>query len=109
MRHVASTLLVILMAAFVAEASPQSDEARESRGARVYREQKCQACHSIDGVGNRRFPLDGVGTKLSAADIRKWIVVPREMDPKVRKRAYDKLAQDDLEALVAYLKSLRKK
>ncbi|WP_291988450.1 c-type cytochrome [Luteitalea sp.] len=109
MRHVATTLLVILMAAFAAEASPQSDEAREVHGARVYREQKCQACHSIEGVGNRRFPLDGVGAKLPVADIRKWIVAPREMNPRVRKKAYDKLAQRDLEALVAYLKGLRKK
>jgi len=101
-------LLVILMGAFGGEAIAQSDEARMTRGAEVYREQKCQACHSIAGVGNRRYPLDGVGSKLTEEAIRKWIVAPREMNPKVSKRAYDELSKGDLEALVAYLKSLRK-
>lgn len=78
------------------------------RGAEVYRELKCQACHSIAGVGNKRYPLDGVGTKLTEEQIRKWIVAPREMNPKVSKKANDKLPKADLDALVAYLKSLRK-
>jgi mono/diheme cytochrome c family protein len=87
----------------------KSDEtARIARGVEVYREQKCQACHSIANVGNRRNPLDGVGTKLSEEEIRTWIVAPREMNPKVTKRAYDKLPAADLDALVAYMKSLRR-
>jgi mono/diheme cytochrome c family protein len=80
---------------------------RIERGRTVYVEQKCQACHSIAGMGSRRYPLDGVGSKLSADDIRKWIVAPREMNPKVSKRAFDSLPPPDLEALVAYVSSLR--
>jgi hypothetical protein len=57
-------------------------------------------------VGSRRYPLDGVGSKLSADDIRTWIVAPREMNPKVSKRAFDSLSPPDLEALVAYVSSL---
>jgi mono/diheme cytochrome c family protein len=86
----------------------QSDESRLKRGAEVYRAQKCQACHSIAGVGNKRYPLDGVGSRLTEEAIRKWIVAPRDMNPKVSKRAYDKLPKADLDALVAYLASLRK-
>lgn len=108
MRHIATMLLAILMGAFGGEAIAQSDEARVKRGAEVYRELKCQACHSIAGVGNKRYPLDGVGTKLTEEQIRKWIVAPREMNPKVSKKANDKLPKADLDALVAYLKSLRK-
>lgn len=81
---------------------------RIERGRAVYAEQKCQACHSIAGVGSRRYPLDGVGSKLTADDIRKWIVVPREMNPRVSKRAFDTLPPADLEALVAYVSSLRR-
>lgn len=88
--------------------SAQSDQARVARGAEVFLEQKCQACHSIAGAGSRRYPLDGVGSRLTEDDIRKWIVAPRDMNPKVSKRAYDKLPTADLESLVAYLKSLRK-
>lgn len=109
MRQSPSLLLIVLMAACGDGAVAQSDEARVTRGVDVYREQKCQACHSIAGVGNKRHPLDGVGSKLTDEDIRRWIVAPREMNPKVSKRAYDQLPQADLEALVAYLKSLRKR
>ena len=108
MRQSATLLLIILINAWGAGVTAQSDEARVNRGAEVYRAQKCQACHSSAGVGNKRYPLDGVGSKLKEADIRKWIVAPRDMNPKVSKRAYDKLPAADLEALVAYLASLRK-
>jgi mono/diheme cytochrome c family protein len=78
-----------------------------ARGQVVYREQKCQTCHSVAGVGNRRSPLDGVGGRLDEKALRNWVVAPQTMNPKVRKRAYDKLPKDDLDALVAYLRSLR--
>jgi len=84
-----------------------ADAATLAAGKKVYQDQRCQTCHSIDNVGNRRYPLDGVGAKLSQEDIRKWIVEPKSMDPKVRKRSYDKLAAADLEALIAYLMSLK--
>ena len=103
-----ATLLVILVNVWGVGVTAQSDEARVTRGAEVYRAQKCQACHSIAGVGSKRYPLDGVGTKLTEEDLRKWVVAPREMNPKVSKRAYDKLPKADLDALVAYLASLRK-
>lgn len=108
MRLNVTWLLVVLSAACGGEAFAQSLEPRMARGAEVYRAQKCQVCHSIAGVGSKRYPLDGVGTRLTEEDIRRWIVAPREMKPTVSKRAYDKLPKDDLDALVAYLKSLRK-
>jgi len=105
-----SLLLFVLPAAAghaTAAQPPAPDRAVVARGAEVYRAQKCQACHAIAGAGNRRYPLDGVGSKLTDAQIRAWIVAPREMNPKVRKRAYDKLPKDDLDALVVYLTTLR--
>jgi mono/diheme cytochrome c family protein len=111
MRTGASGLAMVLVmcAGTGRSAEAQSDEtARVKRGTEVYREQKCQACHSIGGVGNKRAPLDGVGSRRSEDQIRKWIVTPREMDPKVRKPAYDKLPKADVDALVAYVKTLRR-
>ena len=35
-----------------------------------------QICHAIAGKGNKANPLDGVGKKLSADEIRQWIVNP---------------------------------
>lgn len=78
-----------------------------ARGKEVYRQQRCRVCHSIAGDGNRRYPLDGVASRLGEDALRKWIVAPREMQPGVRKRAYDRLPAADVAALVAYLKTLR--
>jgi len=72
------------------------------RGRSVYAAQRCRACHVLEGEGNPSSPLDGVGARLTEREIRLWIVAPQEMNPEVRKRAYD-LPEEDLDALVAYL------
>ena len=72
-------------------------------------------CHQIAGRGNSRFPLDGVGGKLTRDQIRRWITNTAEMEnalprlPPVRMSARKyRLSKADLDALVAYLKTLRK-
>ena len=84
------------------------------KGQQVYDAQKCQVCHSIAGTGGKQNPLDGVGSKLSADDIRQWIVDPVAMTKKTNStkkppmpKKYDKLPAGDLDALVAYLQSLK--
>ena len=102
-----ATLAVMILVASTAGPAPAADETRLERGKRVFVEQRCQACHAVAGQGNRRYPLDGVGSRLDAKALRTWIVAPQEMDPKVRKPAYDDVSATDLDALVAYLASLR--
>ena len=85
-----------------------------AKGAVVFGAQKCATCHSIDGKGMAKGPLDGVGSKLSADEIREWIVNPAEMTKKhnaTRKplmRAYPNLPKEDLDALVAFLVAKKK-
>ncbi len=85
-----------------------------SKGEAVYVAQRCSLCHSLDGKGQKAGPLDEVGSKLSADEIREWIVNPAEMTKKTnatRKppmRAYPKLAKEDLDALVAFLAAKKK-
>lgn len=94
-------------------AAASSAQDKVARGAEVYAAQKCMVCHSIAGKGNAKGALDKVGGKLSEADIRAWIVDPKGMTAKTnatRKpemRAYPSLPKDDLDALVAYLQSLK--
>jgi mono/diheme cytochrome c family protein len=73
-----------------------------ARGRAVYVAQRCRVCHSIDGEGNTRSPLDGVSGRLTEKEIRLWIIAPQEMNPAVAKRGYQ-LSEEDLNALVAYL------
>jgi mono/diheme cytochrome c family protein len=91
------------------------DKAQIERGMKVYAEQKCSVCHSIDGKGNAKGPLDSVGLRLTADEIREWLLNPAEMHKKMKTerkplmRAYPKLPKEDLDAVVAYMLSLKKK
>ena len=85
-----------------------------AQGQQVYAAQKCSVCHSIAGKGGKASPLDGVGAKLSADEIRQWIVDPVAMTKKsgsTKKppmpKKYDKLPAADLDALIAYMQSLK--
>ena len=86
-----------------------------AHGEKVYAAQKCSVCHSIAGKGNAKGALDGVGSKLSADEIRQWIVDPVAMTAKtkaarkpVMPAKYKSLPKEDLDGLVAYMVSLKK-
>lgn len=91
-----------------------AQDAPVQRGMAVYAAQKCSLCHSIAGVG-KKHALDGVGTKLAAADIKQWLVDPVAAAAKAKSTAkpvmksYAKLPPADIDALVAYMGSLTKK
>ena len=85
----------------------------QSAGEKVYAANKCQMCHSIDGKGNAKGPLDHVGSKLSAAEIRSWMTDAEGMTAKTKAarkpmmKSYPKMEKADLDALVAYMQSLK--
>lgn len=102
--------------AIVAFAGRASAQDKVAKGKQVFADQKCSLCHSIEGKGNPKGSLDGVGAKYSADDLRKWITDPAAMAAKAkadRKPAmpakYASLPKDDIDALVAYLETLKKK
>jgi mono/diheme cytochrome c family protein len=85
------------------------------RGETVYTAQKCSVCHSLAGKGQAKGPLDDVGSKLTADEIRQWLVNPKEMSAKANATrkpvmpAYTKLSKEDLDSLVAFLAAKKKK
>ena len=103
--------LMIALAAAVGQ--PQVPDPIEA-GRRLYEAQKCSVCHLVAGQGNKRFPLDGVGGRLTAADIRRWFTHTVEMEDRLAKqpairmssRKY-RFSDPELDALVAYLQSLK--
>jgi mono/diheme cytochrome c family protein len=109
----ATTVMVVTICLGIPAAAAAQD-AKVTKGAEVYAAQKCALCHSIGDKGNKKGPLDGVGSKLSAADIRQWMTDAKAMTAKTnatRKpdmKAYA-LPNDDVDALVAYMVSLKKK
>ena len=58
----------------LAAAMPAAAQDLKAKGEKLFVDQKCTLCHAIAGKGNVKGPLDEVGSKDSAADIRAWIV-----------------------------------
>lgn len=110
-RLIVAGMAVALMTAGSAAAQ---DKAMVDKGEKLFTAQKCTMCHSVAGKGNKKGPLDGVGSKLKADEIHQWLVNPAEMTAKTKAarkpamKSYDKLPKDDIDALVAYLQSLKK-
>jgi mono/diheme cytochrome c family protein len=86
-----------------------------AHGKQVYADSKCSVCHSVGGQGNKKGPLDDAGSKLSPADMRAWIVAAPDMavktkaDRKPPMKAYTDLSKTDVDDLVAFLQTLKKK
>jgi cytochrome c oxidase subunit 2 len=108
MKHVMVVLTIVAFAAVLAAPVVAQDDAAITKGKSVFAAQKCSMCHAIEGKGNKNMPLDGIGSKLSADDIRKWIVSPKDMKADTKMKAYPSLTAEDLDALVTYLSSLKK-
>ncbi len=107
--------VIVLAAFFGLGAGVVLTEAQTAaQGEQVYVAQKCAVCHSIAGKGNQKGPLDDVGAKLSADEIRMWIVNATEMAEKAKAtrkppmKAYTSLPKNEVDALVAYLQTLKK-
>jgi mono/diheme cytochrome c family protein len=83
------------------------------KGEQLFADQKCTLCHSVADKGNKKGPLDGVAAKLKAAEIREWITDAKGMTAKTKAtrkpemKAYS-LPKADVDALVAYLETLKK-
>src|SRR5689334_4262772 len=112
------TLRILQLAVFTAGitvAAALSASAQDvKKGEQVYAAQKCATCHSIAGKGKKTNPLDGVGSKLSADEIRQWILDPKAMAAKAKSTKkppmaakYNGLPAADVDALVAYMQSLK--
>ena len=111
---VATGLFFVIALVSSAGIATAQDAALVKKGQEVYTAQKCSVCHAIAGKGGKANPLDGVGAKLSADDIRAWIVTPTEATAKAKSTKkppmpakYGSLPAGDLDALVAYMQSLK--
>jgi mono/diheme cytochrome c family protein len=109
---------VLLTGTVAAGQAPDPKLANE--GKKLYATYKCDKCHQIDGRGSKKGPLDGVGAKLTAADIKKWMTDPAAMEAKLEKKPKGTDAMSyalktkgieakEVDALVAYIQTLTKK
>lgn len=112
MTRVLMTAAVAAAMVMLTAAAAEAQSAKEA-GMKVFVAQKCTTCHAIAGQGNKKGALDEVGSKLTPAQIREWLVDPAGMTAKAkatRKPVMKKkpLSAADLDALVAMLSGLKK-
>jgi len=116
MRTLALTVVPLMALALSSPAIAQ--DAKVEKGKQVYDAvmPKCKMCHAIGGVGNAKGALDNVGATVKADEIKAWIRTPKEMTEKAKAArkpampayAKEKLSDEDLDALTAYLLTLKK-
>jgi mono/diheme cytochrome c family protein len=83
-----------------------SSRGQKAHGAAVFSESGCQHCHSIGNAGGHKGPdLSGVGRRKSKAALRQQIVYGSKVMPAFG----DDLEPNELNDLIAYLHSCRKK
>ena len=104
---------IVLFMAVLAASAGNAFAQDAARGKQVYTDSKCSVCHSVGAVGNKKGPLDAVGSKLTTADTRQWITNAPEMaakakaDRKPAMKAYPNLTKEEVDSLVAYLQTLK--
>ena len=110
-----TVLILVLGMAFVTlTAGGASAQTPAEKGKAVFDAQKCSLCHSVAGKGNQKGPMEEPLAKLSASDIREWIVDAKGMTAKTKSERKPEmkvytLPKEDVDALVAYLVTLKKK
>ncbi len=99
---------VVIVGVAMLSAVPAAAQDKVQQGGALFSSQKCTLCHSVGAQGNKKGPLDGVGKKLTADDIRQWITSPDAMRAKTKATRTPpmknlKLSKDQVDALVAFL------
>jgi quinol-cytochrome oxidoreductase complex cytochrome b subunit len=79
------------------------------RGKQLIAQQGCTSCHVINGEGETKKgpPLDGVGDRLTAADVHFFMERPNALNPAATMKALiPPLSHEDVEAITQYLLTL---
>jgi mono/diheme cytochrome c family protein len=113
MKHFTRSLVAVALG-FVAVVPPAAAQsaAKVEQGAALFTAQKCTMCHSVAGKGNPKGALDKMIAKNKAEHIRQWLQDPEGMRAKTNATRTPamkplKLNTDQIDALVAYLTSVR--
>lgn len=108
---------IIAFGVFIIPAAGMAGQDKDlvAKGEKLYAANKCVTCHSIGAKGNKKGPLDEVGSKYTAEELRKWLTNAEDMTAKTKAtrkplmKSYPKLTAPELDALVAYMQTLKKK
>ena len=79
----------VLSGGLTAVSAQTPDPAKVALGKKTFEDTKCATCHGEGGKSKdpALSLVEGPATKLSAADIRKWIVSPARNDRQAPEKA----------------------
>jgi mono/diheme cytochrome c family protein len=102
--HAVRKIALLLLAAGSAVAQDSVE-----KGAKVFRQAGCIACHKVNGLGGPSGPdLTRVGAvRTEQAWLRVFLKDPAVVVPGSRMPPFDDLTEDEVRALTAYLLSLK--
>lgn len=99
-------LAALLVGTLSAAAEGQTDLI--AKGEKVYSEKKCSICHMVKGKGGKTASdLSMVGANRDAQWLKAFLKGPKAMNPKAAKMLPFRGSDEELEALVAYLGTLK--
>lgn len=106
MKLVFPGFLLVVTGLMMASTAAASSKSHRNHGAEVYAANGCQHCHTIASVGGHKGPdLSSVGLTAKKAEIRKQIVYGSKIMPAFGTM----LSSDEVDDLVAYLRSCKAK
>ncbi len=96
-------VLVLLVVGFLSYGIGACES--HSRGAKLFQENRCKECHTIDGKGGAVGPnLSFVGSRRSRDYIVQQIENPSSHNPNTAMPSFKKqLSKEDIDALADYL------
>ncbi len=109
MKHIFIFMIGICMVVFSFGAKvAQGEEDLVEKGKQLFTDKKCGFCHSVDGSeGKKGGDLSDVGSKRDAEWLTKFMKDPKSVMPESKMPAF-RGTDEELEALVAYMMSLKK-
>jgi mono/diheme cytochrome c family protein len=102
MRSVAAALLLLAAGSAIAQDTVE-------KGAKVFRQVGCVACHKVNGQGGPSGPdLTHIGAvRTEQAWFRRFLKDPAAVVPGSRMPPFDDLTEDEVQALTTYLLGLK--
>jgi len=101
--------LTVLCVSCGSQGKGGGDSAKASEGKSLFAKAGCQGCHKVDGVGGNAGPdLSHVGSRLPDTEWHvRHMQDPGKVRPGSAMPAFGSLPQSELDALAAYLVTLK--
>ncbi len=100
-------VIALLSCLIIPQTSSPAEPDSIAKGSQIYQEKKCSLCHMIQGTGGKSGgDLSSIGTKRDADWLKRFVTAPKSLVPTAKMPPF-KGSADELDALIAYLVSLK--